>query len=149
MTYTQTVAQTVTYMHTLHLHSHTHVHTHTHHIHTPLMHHTHHTPLTHIPLIHTHTCTHHTHTHVHMLTHKHSDMHCMSVPIATCIEWLCEMLKCTFVCEGGGGRIVPQTLQGKCTHACMQFIPPPPSPPLTNLQFIPPLPHQKPAWCWV
>ena len=111
-----THSHTVTYMHTLHLHSHTHVHTHTHHIHTLLMHHT-------------YTCTHHTYMHVHMHTHKHSDTHCMSVPIATCIEWLCEMLKCTCVCEGGGGRIEPHNL-----HGGRAIKPPPPPPPHTHTQ---------------
>ena len=99
------------YMHTLHLHSHT----------------------FHL-LTHTHTCTHHTYMHVHMLTHKHSDMHCMSVPIATCIEWLCEMLKCTCVCEGGRG-------QNRATHSSRWEGNS--SPPLTNLQFISPLPPPK------
>ena len=113
-------------MHTPTLHSynpatHTHTHTHTHTVaqwHTCTHYtstHTHMYIRTHITYT-LHSCiTHitfhsHTHAHVHMLTHKHSDTHCMSVPIATCIEWLCEMLKCTCVCEGGRG-------QNRATHS--------------------------------
>ena len=129
------------YMHTHTPLIHTCTYTHTSHTHSTHASHTSHSTHTHSTYSHTHTCTHHTRAHVHMLTHKHSDTHCMSVPIATCIEWLCEMLKCTCVCEGGRGQNTLFKVGG-------QFIPPPP-PTLTNLQSIPPLPHQKPAWCWV